>query len=109
MRVNSALDLAAAIKGRRRDLHVTQTTTARRAGVARSWLAKVESGKASVDFGLVLKVLDALELRIDVAPSSTSRATDVSSSPGSSPHGTPDVFKGPRVDLDDLLDQQRRL
>ena len=97
VRVSSALDLAAAIKGRRKDLGMTQVALAKQADVARSWLVAVEGGKISVEFGLILKVLDALNLEIDVSPMSDTPRQTLS-----------DVFKGPRVDLDKLIDQRGR-
>ena len=91
MKVSSALDLAAAIRGRRKDLSLTQLDLATRAGVSRVWLAGVEAGKRSVNFGLVLRVLDALDLTMDV----------------SAPRNLGDVFREPTVDLDSLLGEYR--
>ncbi len=107
MNVSSALDLAAIIKGRRKDLQLTQNALARQASVARSWLAMVEGGKTSVDFGLILRVLDALELQMDVAPLVNSGDPSRSSFEDSH-RDLREAVKGPRVDLDSLLDRQRR-
>ena len=93
MKVNSALDLAA-------DL-------AERAGVSRVWLATVEAGKRSVNFGLVLRLLGALDLKMDIYLSRNLSDVfkDVKDAP--TPRNLSDVFKGPSVDLDLLLEGYR--
>lgn len=67
-------ELGAAIKGRRTDLGWSQARLAKAANVSRPWLSEVEQGKRSAQVGLVLAVLDALDLsvRLDerVAPGS---------------------------------------
>jgi len=92
MKINSARDLAAAVRGRRKDLHLTQADLAARAGVSRVWVNSLEAGKSTVEFGLVLRLLDALDLRLDVA-----KVPNLG-----------DVFKGPSLDLDSLIDDHRR-
>jgi HTH-type transcriptional regulator/antitoxin HipB len=89
--INSTRDLAAAVRGRRQDLRLTQADLAARAGVSRVWVSSLEAGKATVEFGLVLRLLDALDLRIDVA-----QVPNLS-----------DVSKGPSLDLDSLIDEYR--
>lgn len=108
MRVSTALDLAAAIKGRRKDLRLTQAALAKSAGVARSWLAMVEGGKTSVDFGLILRVLDVLDLRIDVSPRSSEFRHIYQGAPDTSPRNVSDVVRGPQVDLDSLIDRHAK-
>lgn len=53
MRIRTAGDLAAVARGRRLDLGWTQAETAGRAGVSRKWLSDLETGKATVDLGVV--------------------------------------------------------
>jgi HTH-type transcriptional regulator/antitoxin HipB len=67
MNIRSPKDLANAIRGRRRDLGLTQSELAKNARVSRKWLSEVEAGKPSAETGLVLRVLDALGLRVEVA------------------------------------------
>jgi y4mF family transcriptional regulator len=107
MKVNSALDLAAAVRGRRHDLGLSQADLAERAGVSRVWLATVEAGKRSVNFGLVLRLLGALDLKMDIYLSRNLSDVfkDVKDAP--TPRNLSDVFKGPSVDLDLLLEGYR--
>lgn len=80
--------LAATIRGRRLELGLTQGEVAARAGVSRQWVSGLEGGKESAELGLVLRVVDALDLRLEL------RADD-------EPATTP---VRPPVDLDALLD-----
>ena len=91
MKVNSMRDVAAAVRGRRKDLGLSQADLAARVGVSRAWINAVEAGKPSVEFNLVLRLLDHLGLRLDLAK----------------PGNLGDVFKGRSVDLDSVLDEYR--
>lgn len=66
MRIITAVDLGALIRDRRQTRGLSQAELATRAGVSRRWLAALEGGKATVEFDLVLKTLDALGLVISV-------------------------------------------
>lgn len=79
-------DTANAIRGRRMDLGLSQSELARRAGVSRKWISEFEGGKPSAEFHLVLRVLDAVGLRL---------AVDT----------TPDADHGAAIDLDALLEK----
>jgi len=52
----------------------------------------VETGKATAELGLIMRLLDALGLRLDVAESS----------------GAPDHASAAAVDLDDVLEEYLR-
>ena len=91
MKVNSMRDVAAAVRGRRKDLGLSQADLADRVGVSRAWINAVEAAKPSVEFDLVLRLLDRLGLRLDLAK----------------PGNLSDVFKGRSVDLDSVLDEYR--
>lgn len=94
MRLASIADFAAAVRGRRVDLGLSQGDLAERAGVSRRWVNQFETGgRATAEIGTILRVLDALSLglRIDVIPDTPS---------GQQPAGD--------VDLDVLLDDLRR-
>jgi len=67
MTINTMRDLAATVRGRRLDLGWSQAELARRARVSREWVNGFEAGKSTVELGLVLRVLDALELTLDVS------------------------------------------
>ena len=66
MRINSMGDVAATARGRRHDLGLSQAELASQAGVSREWINGFEAGKATVEFGLVIRLLDALGLGIDL-------------------------------------------
>lgn len=91
MTIRSIRDLAAAVRGQRKDLGWNQAELADRAGVSRKWVYEFEAGKPTAEFGLLLRVLDALGLDLDL----TSR----------SDAGLPG--RGDTVDLDALLDEHR--
>ena len=65
-RIKTMYDMGLAIRQRREELGLSQEALAERSGVSRSWLAKVELGKASFDFRKVLMVAAALELHVEV-------------------------------------------
>ena len=65
MRLVSIADIAAAVRGRRMDLGLSQGDLAARAGVSRKWINEFEAGgKATAELGHVLRVLEALGLAI---------------------------------------------
>lgn len=75
MTVRSIRDLAAAVRGRRKDLGISQAELARRAGVSRKWIYEFEAGKPTAEFGLLLRVLDELGLELELGARSTSRGS----------------------------------
>jgi HTH-type transcriptional regulator / antitoxin HipB len=91
MRVRSIRDLAGAIRGRRRDLGLTQADLAESAGVSRKWVYEFEAGKPAAELRLILRVLDALDLELELG-----------SKDGEAPH----VGGGP-ADLDALIEEHR--
>ncbi|NNN22537.1 MAG: helix-turn-helix transcriptional regulator [Acidimicrobiales bacterium] len=66
MKINSIRDIAATIRGRRLDLSLSQAELARTASVSREWVSEFESGKPTAEIGLVIRVIEALGLRIDL-------------------------------------------
>lgn len=91
MIVRSVRDLAAAVRGRRNDLELSQAELAARASVSRKWVYEFEAGKPKAELGALLRVLDALGLVLEARPS------DAAAAPA---HGS-------RVDLDAILDEHR--
>lgn len=89
MLVNSINDLAAVVRGRRLRAGLSQEQVAASTGVSRQWVGELERGKPTAELGLVLGLLDALELNIEL---------DARESEG---HPTASV------DLDGVLDQYR--
>ena len=69
MTVRSIRDLAAAVRGRRIDLGMSQADLASRARVSRKWIYEFEAGKSTAEVGTLLRVLDALGLGLELAPS----------------------------------------
>ncbi len=67
MKLRSIRDFAAAVRGRRQDLGLSQAELAARAGVSRKWIYQFEAGKPTAELRLILRVLDALGLVLDVA------------------------------------------
>jgi y4mF family transcriptional regulator len=65
MRLSNAADLGRYVRDRRRAAGLNQTDLATRATVSRRWLSDLEAGKATVEVGLVFKVLSALGLVLD--------------------------------------------
>lgn len=92
--INSIRDLAAAARGRRLQLGLSQAELATRARVSRQWISEFESGKPSAEFGLVLRLLDALGLRLNVDELAASADGDQPPRPET-------------VDLDALLEDYR--
>lgn len=68
MKVNVARDLGATVRGRRMDPGLSQDDLAARGRVSRRWLSAFEAGKGSVELGMVLRVLEALDLELHVDP-----------------------------------------
>lgn len=89
MLVNSINDLAAVIRGRRLSMGLSQEQAAARTGVSRQWVGELERGKPTAELGLMLGLLDALDLKIEVDAREIEGRSAVS------------------VDLDDVLDRYR--
>ncbi len=90
MPVRSSQDLAAIVKGRRKEVHLSQAELAARAGVARKSISELEAGKSRPALGLLLRVLEQLDLVLDVQRAPSRRPA-----------------KGV-VDLDAVLEEHRR-
>jgi HTH-type transcriptional regulator / antitoxin HipB len=89
-RIGSLHDLAAATRGRRQALGLSQAQLATRAHVSRAWVNAFESGKPAAELRLVLAVLDALGLELQIGEREERLARDET------------------VDLDLLLDDYER-
>jgi HTH-type transcriptional regulator / antitoxin HipB len=91
MTIRSIRDLTAAVRGRRKDLNMNQAELAERAGVSRKWIYEFEAGKPTAEFGLLLRVLDALGFDLELTPRGDAGGTD----------------RDETVDLDALLNEHR--
>jgi HTH-type transcriptional regulator/antitoxin HipB len=67
---------------------MSQAQLADRAGVSRKWIYEFEAGKPSAELGLLLRVLDALDLALEVTRGAEGIAAET-------------------VDLDAILDEHR--
>jgi HTH-type transcriptional regulator/antitoxin HipB len=91
--ISSIREVAGAVRGRRQLLGWSQTEVAHRAGVSRQWVSEFESGKATAEFGLVIRLLDALGLSLSLHAPDRGGETQ------------PPAVRS--VDLDDLLEEYR--
>lgn len=92
--INTILQFAGAVRGRRQQLGLSQAEVARRAHVSRQWVSEFESGKATAELQLVLRLFGALDLRISLG-----RPDELNDDVRASSF-TP-------IDLDELLDRFR--
>ncbi|HZQ99056.1 MAG TPA: helix-turn-helix domain-containing protein [Chloroflexota bacterium] len=76
MRIVSIADLADVVRGRRIELRMSQEEIARRIGVSRRWVWQIEAGKAAAELGLVLRLIQALDLAIDLHPADAADHVD---------------------------------
>jgi HTH-type transcriptional regulator/antitoxin HipB len=70
---------------------MSQAELAKRTGVSRKWIYEFEAGKPTAELGLLLRVLDALDLAVELTPSDLSKADTAPAT----------------VDLDTVLDEYR--
>ncbi|MFI5894408.1 helix-turn-helix domain-containing protein [Actinoplanes sp. NPDC051513] len=68
MRLSDAEDLGRYVRDRRHAAGLSQVGLATRATVSRRWLSDLETGKPTVEVGLVFKVIAALGLYLDCRP-----------------------------------------
>lgn len=79
------------MRGRRKELGLSQTDLARQIGISRQWVSAFETGKPGAELRLVMALLDALGLGLWV---------------GDEKPSAPPEERSP-VDLDALLDLHR--
>ncbi len=91
MQIDSIRDLVVAARSRRRELGLSQEALADRMGVSRQWISAFEGGRPRAEFGLVIRLLDALDLHIELLEGDGERDSPMSGS----------------VDLDALLSDYR--
>ncbi|MEV6411188.1 helix-turn-helix domain-containing protein [Kribbella sp. NPDC051718] len=68
MQVHTVRDLGAAVREARSHQGLTQAELARRAGVSRDWLVRLEQGHPRLEVQLVLDVLAAAGLALATGP-----------------------------------------
>lgn len=67
MLVRTPAELGAVLRDRRKKLNLDQSTLAKRIGVSRQWVIEVEHGHPRAELGLILRALDALDIRLDAS------------------------------------------
>jgi HTH-type transcriptional regulator/antitoxin HipB len=65
MLIRTPADLGAVIRERRKELKLRQAELARRICTSRQWIVGIEQGRSRAEVGLVLRALDALDIRLD--------------------------------------------
>jgi HTH-type transcriptional regulator/antitoxin HipB len=66
-RLRNPVQFGRVIRLKRLEKHLSQSALADRLGVERKWVIHLEAGNSKVEFGLVLKVLDALGIRASLS------------------------------------------
>ena len=103
--VETVNSIRLAVRAKRRALALSQEQVSRRAGVSRKWLSEFELGKVNVELGLVLRILETLDLSFTIEPHHSSRGKDNKKEPGTrAPRSTVDFVA---IDLDALLGEYR--
>ncbi len=64
--LHTAEQLGAAIRLKRKEKHLTQSELAKLLGAERKWVINLESGNSRAEIGLVLRALEALNLRVSL-------------------------------------------
>jgi transcriptional regulator with XRE-family HTH domain len=91
--IRSMADVGAVARGARVARGLSQTELARRAGVPRGWVARLESGRANPTLGPLLRLLEELDVTLQV----TAPVTAAGAEGGDDPPIT-------EIDLDRLLE-----
>jgi HTH-type transcriptional regulator/antitoxin HipB len=68
VQITSPNDIGRAICEQRLLLELDQQELAKRVGVSRQWIVEIEHGKPRAEIGLLLRTIDALNLRIEIGP-----------------------------------------
>lgn len=85
-RISAIAEFAAVVRGRRKELGLSQAEAAARAGVSRPWLSEFERGKPKAELHLALRLLEALDLETTLQP----RDADAANAEGTA--NPPDLF-----------------
>jgi HTH-type transcriptional regulator/antitoxin HipB len=75
MTVHATADVAAAVRGRRLDRGLSQSELATLSGISRKWISEFEGGKATAEFALVIRILEALGLSLSLSEDSNATGT----------------------------------
>jgi len=75
MLIRTPQDIGTVLRDRRKQLGLDQATLAQQIGVNRKWIIGAERGRARLELGLVLRVLNALGLSLDIEAIGTKKKT----------------------------------
>lgn len=103
--VETVNSIRLAVRAKRRSLALSQEQVSQRAGVSRKWLSEFELGKVNVELGLVLRILEALDLSFTIKPNYSSRGKENKKEP--SKKATKSAVDFVEFDLDVLLNEYR--
>ena len=67
MRIRTVETLGELVRDQRKQRGWSQSQLAEKTGVSRLWVGQFEKGKETVELGLVLKVMRALDLSLDAS------------------------------------------
>jgi HTH-type transcriptional regulator/antitoxin HipB len=73
MYVRTAADLGAVIRDRRKQLKLDQAAFAKQIGVSRQWVIEIERGHPRAELSLVLRAVDALNIRLEAGVDTANR------------------------------------
>ena len=105
MPVETVNSIRLAVRAKRRALALSQEQVSQRAGVSRKWLSEFELGKVNVELGLVLRILEVLDLSFTIEAPHSSRGKSSNKEFGrKAPNSTVDFVS---FDLDTLLGEYR--
>lgn len=76
MRVRRLDEIGQVIRGRRKELGLTQLELATRVGVSRQWIVAIEGGKPRAQVTLLLETLRTLGLELSIIPRADSSELD---------------------------------
>jgi y4mF family transcriptional regulator len=113
VRIANSRDLGYYLRERRNGLGLTQAQLATKAKVSRRWLASLEAGKETAEFGLVLRTLHALGVILDLQPHEKVSTLDLDavldryrSRPTGQPTGIGNRLGLPPLAVDDAVGQE---
>lgn len=96
MKIRALQDVAAAVRGRRQSLKLTQTALANRASVSRTFVSDLEAGKLTVELRSVIAVVEALGYTLTLLSPEQVQPTSTTLTPTG-------VVSPNEFDLDELL------
>ena len=76
MKIRNMRELAAVARAQRKEFGWSQAHTAASAGVSREWLIEFEKAKATVEVGMVLRLLRVLRIGLELEAADVEKSVD---------------------------------